>query len=197
METGLITNRTYAPVMNGVYEYLLVARPDTAVYQQVMEEKQFFSVQYHEAVAEKMKPHITVANFMAKEEMEETIIRWMHRIISNQKSFKVVLDQYSGFGEHTIYLRVQDHTPFQQLAKELKVVDQYVKSYGCPPMHLGKFPHLTIARRLPDIVYRQALTDYSKKEFCASFEVKELILLRRGHQFDACKQVNVFGLQTL
>jgi hypothetical protein len=26
-------------------------------------------------------------------------------------------------------------------------------------------------------------------------EVKELVLLRRQHQYDACKQVNVFGLQ--
>ncbi len=194
METGLVSNRSLTPVLNGIYEYLLVAHPDAAVYRQVMEEKQFFSAQYREPVAIKTKPHITVANFMAKEEMEETLIRWMHRIISNQKKFTVVLDQYNGFAAHTIYLRVQDHQPFQQLAKELKVVDQYVKSYGCPPMHIGKFPHLTIARRLPDIVYRQAIADYTQKTFHASFEVTELVLLRRQHQFDTCKQVNRFGL---
>ena len=195
METGTVANKSFGTQLSGFWEYLLVAHPDATVYAQVMAEKQSFSVQYKEPIAIKTKPHITVANFLAKEEMEETIIRWMHRIISMQKSFRVTLDQYSGFKPHTIYLRVQDHQPFQQLAKELKVVDQYVRSYGCPEMRLIKFPHLTIARRLPDNTYQQAITDYAQKSFHASFEVTDLVLLRRQHQFDNCKQVNVFGLQ--
>lgn len=194
METGTATSKSFSTQLGGVGEYLLVVHPDAAVYAQVMTEKQSFSTQYKEPIAIKTKPHITVANFLAKEEMEETIIRWMHRIISVQKSFTVILDQYSGFKPHTIYLRVQDHQPFQQLAKELKVVDQYVRSSGCPEMHLIKYPHLTIARRLVGNTYDQAIADYSTKSFYASFEVKDLILLRRQHQFDSCKQVNVFGL---
>jgi 2'-5' RNA ligase len=195
METELAQNKlfTVSPV-NGFCEYLLVAHPDTTVNAQVMEEKQFFSAQYRDVAAIKARPHITVANFLAKEEMEATIIRWMHRIISSQKSFRVTLDQYGGFAQHTIYLRVQDHEPFQQLAKELKVVDQYVRSYGCPAMYMSNRPHITIARRLPDIVYREAIAEYQQKAFHASFDVKELVLLRRQHQFDVCKQVNVFGL---
>ncbi len=195
METGLVTNSSLiTPKSGGFCEYLLVAHPDATVYAQVTEEKQFFAAQYHEPAAIKAKPHITIANFLAKEEMEATIIRWMHRIISNQKSFGVTLDQYCGFAQHTIYLRVQDHEPFQRLAKELKVIDQYVRSYGCPAMYMSNRPHLTIARRLPDIVYRQAIAEYEQKKISTSFEVKELVLLRRQHAFDICKQVNVFGL---
>ena len=194
METGLVKNRTFSAQVC-MYEYLLVAHPDASVHERVMAEKQFFSAQYKEQIAVKTKPHITVANFLAMEAMEETLIRWMHRIISAQKKFKVTLDKYSGFANHTIYLRVQDHQPFQQLAKELKVVDQYVKGSGCPEMHLITRPHLIIARRLPENVYHQAATAYAQKDFEASFEVKELLLLRRQHQFDTCKQINVFGLQ--
>lgn len=196
MDTGIATNKTFSSVQaNGFWEYLLVAHPDAAVHARVTEEKQLFSVQYREPVAIKTQPHITVANFLAKEEMESTIIRWMHRIISSQKSFQVTLDQYSGFKPHTIYLRVADHEPFQQIAKELKVVDQYIRGYGCPEMYLITRPHLTIARRLKDSTYYQAMMAYEQKTFHASFDVKELVLLRRQHQFDACKQVNVFGLQ--
>jgi 2'-5' RNA ligase len=194
MEAGTAISKTFAGPQVQLWEYLLVAHPDDAVYPQVMAEKQAFSARYKTQMAIKTKPHITVANFMAKEEMEGTIIRWMHRIISAQKIFTVTLDRYNGFKPHTIYLQVQDHQPFQQLAKELKVVDQYVRSYGCPEMHLGRFPHLTIARRLPDATFEQAIADYAGKSFHASFEVKELVLLRRQHQFDSCKQVNVFGL---
>jgi 2'-5' RNA ligase len=127
--------------------------------------------------------------------MEETIIRWMHRVISTKKSFRVTLDQYGAFRPHTIYLRVQEHQPFQQLARELKVVDQYIRSNGCPEMKLISNPHLTIARRLEQTTYQEAVAVYAEKTFHASFEVKELLLLKRQHQFDGCKQVNVFGLQ--
>lgn len=195
METGLAQNRSFSAPVGGFFEYLLVAHPDETVYAQVMAERQLFTARYQEQVAVTTKPHITVANFLAKEEMEPTIIRWMHRVISTQKKFKVTLDKYSGFPPHTIYLRVQDHEPFQQLAKELKVVDQYVRSYGCPAARLHTYPHLSIARRLPENIYREAEAAYAGKDFHASFEVKQLLLLRREHQFDSCKQVNVFGLQ--
>ncbi len=196
MDTETIANKTFNPVqVNGFWEYLLVARPDATVDAKLMEEKQFFSQQFKTSVASKTKTHITVANFLAGEAMEETIIRWMHRIISSKKSFRVTLDQYGAFRPHTIYLRVQDHLPFQQLAKELKVVDQYIRGYGCPEMHLNTSPHVTIAGKLEQTIYTEAVKLYSEKIFHASFEVKELVLLRRMNQFDSCKQVNVFGLQ--
>lgn len=195
METGLVRNRVFNQPVQQLYEYLLVAHPDVPVYTKVMEEKKRFTAQYRLPVAEKTKPHITVADFLAKEEMESTLMRWMHRIIRQHPPFAVVLDRYSGFKPHTLYLRVQDPAPFQQLAKELQVVDQYVRGNGCPEMHLITRPHMTLARRLPAAVYHAAELEYAQKDFQASFEVRELVLLRRAHQFDTCKQVMVFGLQ--
>src|SRR2546423_9443227 len=79
------------------YEYLLVVHQGKGVYNQIKEEKENFSSQYNVRVAKKTLPHITVANFLAKEEMEETIIRYMRRIFSMQTSFSVILNNYSGF----------------------------------------------------------------------------------------------------
>lgn len=178
----------------GMSEYLLVVHPDDEVYHKVSVEKQIFSRLYGQKIAAKTRPHITLANFMAREEMEETLIRWIQRVSSQQKSFPVALNNYSGFPEHTIYLRVQDHLPFKQLATQLKVIDSYIRSNGCPPVNLSYHPHLTIARRLPESVYEKALVDYSHKTFCESFTVRELVLLRRAHQFDSCKVINIFRL---
>jgi hypothetical protein len=100
----------------GMNEYLLVIRPDDEVYDKVIAEKQSFYDQYRQKVSVKTRPHIAVASFMAREEMEETLIRWIQRVSSQQKSFPVALNNYSGFPEHTIYLRLQDHQPFKQLA---------------------------------------------------------------------------------
>ena len=178
-----------------LYEYLLVAYPDKEVHEKVMAEKQIFYKEYKETVAINTQPHITVATFLAKESMEDTIIRWMRGIFIKQQSFPVILNNYSGFPPHTIYLRVQTATPFQQLAKELKVVNTYVSSCLCPPMKLISNPYISIAGRLPEEIYCKALTQYAHKSFHESFMVNELLLLRRKHQYDTCKIINVFALQ--
>ena len=105
---------------NGLFEYLLVGHPDADVYNKVMEEKQLFSAEYGEKIAIKTKPHITVANFLASEAMEPTIIKWMQRICGAQQSFTVTLNNYSGFPPHTIFLRVQNPQPFSATGKAIK-----------------------------------------------------------------------------
>jgi 2'-5' RNA ligase len=179
---------------SGIHEYLLVVHPAQNVYDELMTEKQYFFDTYNEKVAIKTMPHITVADFLSWERMEETIIRYLHRIISMHKSFTATLNNFSGFPEHTIYARVQEHQPFKQLAAALKIIDQYIRGNGCPPAKLITHPHVTIARRLRQPVYEKAIFDYSQKTFHASFEVNELVLLKRRNQFDKCKQVSVFKL---
>ena len=196
METAV--NYTQQAYFKGsvIKEYLLVANPETDVLQQVMNEKINFFNEYKEAELSKADPQLLVANFLEKEEMEDTFLRWMHRIISSHKSFTVALNNYSGFpNANTVYIRVQDHQPFKQLAKELKVIDELVRSNGLPKAHLISNPHMTIAGRLDKHLYEKAMLDYSKKDFHAEFQVKELVLLKRTNQFDTCKQVNVFRLQ--
>jgi 2'-5' RNA ligase len=179
-----------------LYEYLLIVNPGSEVYEKVKAEKQIFYDEFRQKVAIKTKPHITIAKFLGKEAMEDTIIRWMQRIFANQRSFNVTLNNYSGFPPHTIYLRVQDGTPFQRLAKELKVLNTYVSSCACPPVKLISNPHVTIARRLPEEVYFKALIQYARKSFHESFVVNDLLLLRRKDQYDTCKTIYVFGLQS-
>lgn len=176
----------------GLYEYLLVVNPDAAVQHKVLAQKQEFYDEYREKAAIKTGPHIIVASFLAREAMEETLIRWIQRICDQQPPFTVTLNNYSGFPPHTIYLRVQDPLPFLHLAQKLKAVDDLVRSSSCPPVRLIAKPHLSIARRLPEPIYTKAMFSYSQKTFHESFLVNDLRLLRRAHQFDDCKMINVF-----
>lgn len=176
------------------YEYLLVVHPAAGVYAQLMQEKQYFFDTFKEKVAIKTLPHITVANFLARETMEDTIIRYMHRIFSMQKSFTVTLNNFSGFPPHTVYARVQDHEPFKQLAAALAPVEHYIKGNDCPPAKFIKHPHLSIARRLKAEVYEKAMFEFSQRTFFASFNAEEIVLLKRQSQFDKCKQLTVFKL---
>ncbi len=177
------------------YEYLLVVHPNEEIFNHLKAEKEIFSYEYNAGIAKKTLPHITVANFLAKETMEETLIKWMHKIISSQQSFDVMINNFSGFpSSKTVYARIQNHEPFKQLATSLKTINSYINDNGFPNVKLINHPHLSIARSLQQNVYDKAVMDYSRKTFNASFIVNELVLLRRQNQFDKCKQVSVFKL---
>lgn len=176
-------------------EYLLVIKPGSDVINKVASEKENFSRLYLSNEQVITTSHISVAGFLAKESMEETLIRWIQRICIRHKSFMVTLNNYSGFPPHTVYLRVQDHEPFQQLAQQLRIIDEYVQSNGCPEVKLVTRPHLSIAKQLPEKVYEKAIQDYSQKIFCESFTAGELMLLRKRTNSDEEKVINIFRLQ--
>lgn len=177
-----------------LYQYLVVVHPDNDVSGKIQLEKQLFDDEFKETIAVKTKPHIKIASFIARESMEETLIRWIQRICNLREQFTVTLNNYSGFPPDTIYIRVQNEKPFQQLVKELKILNTYVSSCSCPPVKLISRPYVSIARRVSEEVYFKALSRYSLKSFHETFMVNELLLLRRENQFDCGKAVSIFGL---
>jgi 2'-5' RNA ligase len=194
MQTQLQQHQAIGFLLAETYEYLLVVNPARDVNEQLAEEGLQFYDTYKEKEAIKTEPQIVVASFFAKEAMEETIIRYMHRIISGHTSFNVMLNNYSGCPPHSIHIRVMQHLLFKQLAAELGIIDQYVRSNGYPAATLVASPHATIARRLPETLFDKAMMDYSRKSFHAYFTVNELVLLKRKSQLDKCQKVNVFRL---
>ena len=180
-------------------EYLLVIYPYGELHDQLLDEQQQFATEYglgygSKTTTARNKPHITVAAFQAGEPMEDTLIRWIQRICNRHRSFEITLNNYSGFPPHTIFLRVQDPKPFRELMQQLRAIDDFIRSSGCPPVNLVSRPYLSIAGGLTEQVYNRAMPDYSRKTFHGSFEVQELVLLKREHSFDPCKTVNIFRL---
>jgi len=184
---------TEVPVERDESEYMLVVHPDMEVYSKVLAERQSFHETYKSKQGIRAKPHIPVANFVARESMEETLIRWIQRVCSSHKSFSVTLNNYSGVPPHTIYLRVQDHLPFSLLAQKLQVINEYIQSNNCPAVRWSGRPHLSISGHLNEDVYELAMRDYAQRTFCETFVASELALLRKMGG-DSWKIVNIFGL---
>jgi 2'-5' RNA ligase len=183
------------PIAQACAEYVLLARPDYAIETVVQQEKGEFLHNYGQHGAVKTKQHIVVGKFFATEPMEQTVIAWLQRICSVQQSFIVMLNNYSGFPAHTIYMRVQNQQPFLALAKQLKQIDSYVLGNTGYPVVWATQPHLAIASHLPEDVYANALKDYARKEFTGSFVVNELILKRCASQYTSGKTIAVLGLR--
>jgi len=190
MNTGLVKNVPFSWNGSGHREYRLVIYPDAVVYEKIMGEKQRFARNYGVEAIEKFFPYIMVAGFYAGEGMEETLIRWIQRICSQHNSFEVALNNYSGFPQHAIYLRIQNPQPLQQLARQLKMLDAHV--HGMAGNVIERAPHIVLANELPEPVYQQAMPVYSRKTFKACFMATELVLLGRDHPFAASKTINVF-----
>lgn len=183
----------YTGITRDLHEYMLAVKPPVEMYSMVEDEVEILKAQYPTREASGIKPYIIIADFHAKEQMEETIIKWIQRICDQHQKFTVTLNNYSGHPPHTIYLRVQND-PFMKFSKELNVIKNYITSCSCPPMHLRKRPQLNIAE-VSEKVFYEALSGYAKRSFHGSFEVNELLLMKKEELSGKCKPVNVFGLR--
>ncbi|HWB28436.1 MAG TPA: 2'-5' RNA ligase family protein [Chitinophagaceae bacterium] len=194
MQTSLLRSRAQGFAIEEDYEYALVVSPTEDVNALVAEEMRQFYAAYKHKAATLTRPHIVVTKFFAKQAMEETIIRYMRRIAAMQKSFLVMLNNYSCNPVNNIFIRVQEQEPFKQLFDALAPVNQYIQRSGYPAATRIARPHIALAKKLQQQVYYKAIFDYSQKSFNASFIVNELILLKRRTHFDEFKQVNIFKL---
>ena len=172
-------------------EYLLVAYPDRSVLEKILAERALFNETYKLRPGASLKPHIVVTNFFASEGMEITLIRWLQRICSLEQGFKLTLNNYSGYPTHTIFLRVQDAGPVQHFVSQLNTMKDFVQA---GPGGFFKRPHVPLASKLSTGVYEQALSEYSRKIFHESFDVQELVLLKRKDSYESLRTVQVFGL---
>ncbi len=180
---------------NGLYDYLLVATPDKAATERIIEEKRLFFEEYQLRSSVAVRPFITLSQFRARDEMEDTLVRWLQRIVGDQYSFPVSLNNFSGIPPHAVILRVMDPSPFREWSQHLRPIDEYIRSNSCPPAQHCSHPYLAIARELPAPIYEKAIAAYSHRQFHDSFEVNELALLRRSHAQESSKQVAIFRLQ--
>lgn len=165
---------------DGMYRYQLVALPKAELKGALAEELRMFSHSYHGDRETDPEPCVVVSEFMAREEMEETIIRYLQRITGEQESFDITFNNYSGTPMHTVYIRILDHRPFQALAAQLQPIDGYVRSNDCPPVKFMLQPNIPISKKLSGRAYEQAIAEYARRDFHGSFEVTELMLVRDG-----------------
>ncbi len=129
----------------GLAEYLLVAHVDTQVNHKIQLEKEYFSDKYQVPSSSKKTAQSVIANFTASEAMEPTLRKWMQHAIASQPGFLVTMDKFGGFPSHTIYLGVHDSRPFQQLARQLIPINDYIRNSDCPAVKFKNIPFLNIA----------------------------------------------------
>lgn len=178
-----------------LYEYSLVVRPTAAISSKIEEARSSFNGDAIPDRDARENSYIRIANLIARPDMESTISRWMRKICVLRPQFQVTLNNYGGIPPHTVYLRVMDPNPFHQLVRELKVIDEFIRSNGCPATEFFLRPFISIARRMRSDTYEKVVNFFAHQTFSESFPVNELVLLKRKDPFDEYRVLEVFGLQ--
>jgi 2'-5' RNA ligase len=163
-----------------VCEYLLVLSPHEELWNRIMKVKEEFSTTYKSDHARWGKPHITLANFIQYEMMEERIVNRLRMVAMASPPFKVELKDFGSFPSHTIYINVTSKLPIQNLVKGMRTDGQrLMKLNDDNKPHFIMEPHLTIARKLKPWQYEKGWLEYSNRHFTGRFIANSMTLLKR------------------
>jgi 2'-5' RNA ligase len=118
-----------------------------------------------------------MGNWRHGDEDEAKIIGSITRFTETVYPFSAQLDGLGNFAPKTIFVNIVNKEPFAEISKGLKQsTQQLLKNDVVFP----SIAHLTIARSMKPDQFESAWSDWKNEEFKASFEVKEMLLLRRG-----------------
>ena len=163
-----------------VYEYLLVLSPHEELWNRIVKVKEEFSEQYKCDHAKWGKPHITLANFLQYELMEERLLNRLKMIAMAFHPIKVELKDYGSFPSHTIYMNVVSKLPIQSLVKTIRTdAQRLMKLNNDNKPHFMLEPYVTIARKLEPWQYEKGWLEYSHKHFTGRFIADGMLLLKR------------------
>jgi hypothetical protein len=137
---------------------------------------------------------ILLGNFFAREEMEETMIRWIQKICNLQGGFDVQLNNFGGKPPHSIFLRIQDPSPLNRIISQLKMVDQFIQASGLPPSQLFYSPQLVLAEKIPQHLFYAVLEEFAAKSFHENFTAEYFKLYKRSDHTGTSKLISSFSL---
>ena len=163
-----------------IYEYLLVLSPHKELWDKIMEVKMRFADDYESEHARWGKPHVTLANFVQYEMMQERLVNRLRIVAMGATPFKVELRDFGSFPSHTIYINIVTKVHVQNLVKAIRHESQkLMKLNDDNKPHFILEPHLTIARKLLPWQYEKGWLEYSNKSFTGRFIADSMVLLRR------------------
>ena len=161
-------------------EYLLVLKPNSDLQEKIVEIKKQFSKKYKIPGAIYSRPHITLANFIQFEMVEERLLNRLKILAMGYHPVAVSLKDYGSFPTHTVYINVESKQQVENLVKALRPASQLMTLNKDTKPHFINAPHLTIARKLLPWQYEQSWNEYSHKNFTGRFIAENMLLLKKG-----------------
>lgn len=174
-----------------VCEYKLVLEPGKNIKTKVQAELEDANIQH-----EKSEVGIPLGSFLAKEQMEVTLIRWIQKICNLQGRFELTLNNYGGRPPHQVHIRIQDQSEIKKMINQLKMIDHFIQANDCPPAILPASPQMEFINNLPEHLYYKVLNKFASRSFHETFTAEKICLYKRAGITSPFMLVNSFALPT-
>jgi hypothetical protein len=160
--------------------YALLVKLADPLVALVQLEQEYAIGRYGEKDFPGVMPEMVIARFSAMEDMEDTLLRWLHRIVGQQEAFSVVFNNYGSMPGSPLYLRLQDPGPFREISTGLKSLDAVLKSNGAASVQVFHHPRLLITKKISEQQHMEILLDFSGRIFHEEMAVEEILLVKTG-----------------
>ena len=178
-------------------EYLLILNPPQVLQTKIIEVKKDFYEKYRADNALWGKSHLTLANFVQFEMMEERLVNRLKTIGMGYTPFKVELKDFGSFPSHTIFINVDSKLQVKNLSRELRNAQKLMTLNKENKPHFFDDPHITITRRLLPWQYEKGWQDYSHRHFTGRFIADGMLLIKRRVGTKAYQIVQRFEFMNL
>jgi 2'-5' RNA ligase len=161
--------------------YFIAIVPPTPIYDEALEQKEYFKTHYNSKASLNSPPHITLhMPFRWKEKEENELAAKLEKFSQNNHPISVKLDNFSSFPPRVIFINVVMNKELEALQKNLqryckRALNLFNSNYKELPFH----PHLTVAfRDLKKPNYQRAWEEFKMKNFQAEFMADKIALLK-------------------
>ena len=163
--------------------YFIAIVPPTPIYNEALEQKEYFKEHYNSRASLNSPPHITLhMPFRWKEKEEKELEEQLQQFSQGNPQVAIKLDNFSSFPPRVIFINVVMSQELENLQKNLqrfckRVLNLFNANYKELPFH----PHLTVAfRDLKKPNYQRAWEEFQQKNFQAEFIADKVALLKHN-----------------
>ena len=175
-------------------QYFIAIVPPPPIYDEALEQKQYFKDHYQSKASLNSPPHITLhMPFRWREDREEELEQRLAEFSSKFFPVTISLDNFSSFPPRVIFINVVKSTELETLHTELKrfckkELNLFNADYKEQPFH----PHVTLAfRDLKKPNYQKAWREFEQKRYRADFLANSIALLKHdGRTWQVFREFN-------
>jgi 2'-5' RNA ligase len=164
-------------------QYFVAIVPPSPIYEEALQQKEYFKVKYNSKASLNSPPHITLhMPFKWVEKNEDELLEELGQFALANTALTINLNGFSSFPPRVIFINVETTQELENLQKELhRHVKRKLNLFNANYKELPFHPHLTLAfRDLKKPNYQKAWEEFVNKNYQASFVADKITLLKHS-----------------
>lgn len=171
--TNRSRNTTAAKANYTAYRIVAVIDNDNMI----KEEQTVFEQCYGDTGMRDRSTAIVLAGFSAREDMEDTLLRWLRRIAGAEQAFSLLSNNYGCHPDGNVYLRILDASKLLNLKNHMQVIEPFLQANAGKQVQWFKTAQISIGTATETLI-RKAAYHYAQLSSAERFLITHLCVQR-------------------